>query len=533
METVDDNAAAVRVELSDDNQRPADVTGPNGGDGGRTRLLVAVGIATALVVALIVALRPDEGRTAAGTPITAPTTTTTADGLEASDVGIKDEDQGVTTAPDSSAAANSLGDADTEFDYEQAESDAFFFSVVNADLGWTALTFGSTQGAGVLLRSIDGLRWEELPAESLPDGDLLGLDRFGDAYVIAVDERQTWSQPDFDFSTGELPEHRISVWTSLDAVNWFPSDLPTLEGEGYPYPVSFTPESYVVPMRVDPGGTNENLVEFLAPFVDAATANEVCSSRLEFGQEVMLSALLDCDGQVLATVSEADHPEDFAVLRRNYCVEAARESGLQRFSWALVARGVESVRGTISDTPAIFGKAVGGGYVHRTRPSIASPLPEECGGERADFLPGPSSISFWTPTAGPVDVTPVEELRAPPGFGFPGEVVLADDGRVFVVVDGRVFAGEPPFQEWESVFDSVDLTSEVEDHRLSVTNDGAVAGLEIDGEFWVARRDGPWEIVELGAASFATSVLVATPDFVIVSVEGVAPTRLLKIPFPS
>lgn len=530
MGTVEQPTAAVRIELSNDDGSIVPPPVEPGGSGAKGAKMIGVIVSGLVVVAAMIWLtRPDDGQTAVGTPITVPTTVPT--GSDSSDGRVNSERDGLpppttTSEPDP---------ARTE--YESVELETFFFSMVEAELGWIAFGIDAQTNVGALYRSTDGLNWNALPDDTLPAGDPIGLDRIDDRYVIAVDEERTWSQGDFSFGFGEdeqYPDHRISVWTSTDAVNWTPSDLPTLEGTGYPYFVTFTQDSYTVPMLVSPDDPHRFLTQLLGPFVDAEVAARVCSSERTFESEVRTIELRDCAGEVVAEVNENDFPDDFEDVWRPYCVEIARSWSGQGFSSMLVRRDGPPIRAELRDWGSMFGRAASTGYLSMPQ-GLEETLPSECGGSDVGTAVPETTLLFWTPDEGERDVLPagLERSELVPQFGT--GVVRGEDGRYYVALSGSVWAGVPPFTEWEEVLASpIDGSSTTRSNGetfLSLSGDGSHALLAVPGALFVAPLDGEWTQVPFEESDgFFTQIGVATDDYVVVGVQGPSGGRLIKVP---
>lgn len=530
MATVEQRTAAVRIELSNDDGSIVPPPVEPGGSGAKGAKMIGVIVSGMVVVAAMIWLtRPDEGQTAVGTPIRVPTTVPT--GTDASDGRVDSERDGVPAPTTTSEPAV----ARTE--YESAEVGTFFFSMVEAELGWIALGIDAETNAGALYRSIDGLNWNAVPDDTLPVGDLLGLDRIDGSYFIAVDEERTWSEGDFAFDVGEdeqYPDHRITVWTSSDAITWSSSDLPRLEGNGYPYFVTFTQDSYVVPMLVRPDDPYRYLTVLLAPFVDAEVAALVCSAERTFETEVRTVELKDCAGDVVAAVTEDEFPDDFENVWRPWCVDVARARAGQGFSSALVTRDGAPITAELRDWSSMFGRAVSTGYLSMSEGFPQAGLPSECGGSDETVF-GETRLVFWTPDEGERDVLPagVERSNIDPQFG--SGLVRGKDGRYYAALGGSVWAGAPPFAEWEEVLvtpiDRSSTTRSNGESFLSLSGDGRYALLAVPGALFVAPLDGEWTQVAFEESfGFITQIGVATDDYVVVGVQGPSGDRLIKVP---
>ncbi len=479
---------------------------------------LAVGIL--IVSAMIWATRPDDGQTAAGTPITVPTTVPTTV---------------PSTVPNERETSSEPVEAEANLLYESVEVTGLIASVVDADVGWIALSIENGSNAGALFRSVDGLNWTALPVGPLPRGDLLGLDRFDDTYVIAVDEARSWSESNPDFEGGGYPDHRISVWTSTDAVNWTPSDLPLLEGNGFPYLVSFTRDSYVVPMihGEDPDAV---LIEFLAPFVDAETAALVCSSRPTFETEIRTVELLDCDGEVLSEVREADFAEDFEDVWQSYCIDEARRQGRRRFQSVFVERGTLPIRVEMSASRGLFPRAVPNGFLSRAHSDSSFGLQQECGGTGSQGAFEVVGLTFWSSGAGTQDVRPTTPVASDYSLGFGASIARGPDDRYHVTMGGSVWSGIAPFDQWKEVLappidGSASGTASRETH-LSLSGDGRYALLVMTDTLYVAPLGGDWVEVPFAEPLGFTQIVVATNEYVVVMEQGPRGQRLIKIPLP-
>jgi hypothetical protein len=530
MGPADETRAAVRIELADDVGVVAPPGHePGGGPGRGLSLVLMVLAAFGLVVLLVVVTRPSEGETAAGTPITSPTTTRVpTESNSATSAGGDSFEEGDVLSPSTTTTEDDQGDR-----LETSEIDVLIFNVVEAEFGWIALGFGLDDNTGALWRSTDGLEWSEVPEVSLPSGDLLGFDRFDGTYVLAVDELETWSSPSaFDFEAGSFPDHRISVWTSRDAAVWAPSDLPIVEGVGFPYPVSFSPTSYAVPLIDAPEVPNDFLVGFLAPFVDADDAAQVCSSRPQVEADSLAVILEDCDGAVVAEVRREDHPDTFDRLEQSICLQLVLSAGRQRFSTVFAERGADAVRAEFGLDVNLFGRATADGVLTFASWGGISPLPAGCDGE--SLGPADLGLYHWTVDGGSDDVSPIE-LSDPQDLRYPfGVMGRSPDGRFFVVSAGSVWSAQPPFDRWDEVVMPLD-TSRVggnEGVRTTISSDGrfAMASSEA-GLHLAATDDGRWtELQDIGRNRQAHRILLATDDYVIVVASS--GDRLAKIPIP-
>lgn len=535
MGTVEERGAAVRIELGGDDEAivppPVDSVGASGA-GGRTIGVVLVGVL--LVGALIWSTRPDDGETAAGTPITVPTTI--ADDTEASDGSVDSEVPGATPSTTTSEGATS--DAREEFeDYASVPAEqSFLLSIVQADLGWVALGLGVRGGAvaGNLLRSVDGLSWSPITEGSLPDGDLVGLDRIDGVYIVAVDEAASWSKDGSAGQDGRLPDHRISVWTSSDAVKWAPSDLPVLEGNGFPYFVSFTEDAYVVPMVVAPEAPGRYLVELLAPFVDAETAATVCSSKRTFETEIRSVELRSCDGRLVAELTEAEFPVDFERVWPLHCVDVARSLSAQNYATMFVERDAPPVRAEITDTESLFGQAVPAGVLQLERRFGDQGLPTECGGTSDDRNRlADTRLVYWSSATGERDVMPdgIDDAEGYVGFGR--NIVRGPDDRYYFALGGAVWAGTAPFDDWERVLAppaDVGSSARVSPSHLSLSGDGGHALLASPGSLWVAPLDGEWTQIDFDDSYGFVEIVVATDQYVVVRVQGATGQQHVQVP---
>ncbi len=523
--------AAVRVELGEDDGivgAPPVEPAERSGAGGRTIGVVIAGLL--IVGAMIWITRPDDGQTAAGTPITVPSTAPPEERTSGEVVG--SEDNGVRT-PTTTSEDDVARPA-----FDSVVANAFLFSIVRADLGWIALGFGDNNPSATLFRTIDGLNWTNFANDSLPDGDLLGLDRYDGTYMIAIDEGRTWSEARFDFEeTGTYPEHRVSIWTSTDAVTWKASDLPVLEGVGFPYLSSLTRDSYVVPMIDAPENRQEALIEFLAPFVDADVAALVCSSSKTYETATPTVVLEDCDGEILAEVAADEFPDDFDKVWNDYCVELARSSGSQRFTSIVVTREGAPARVELSSSRGLlFGRAVPNGFLTRSQVASEVGLPEECGGtfDPAPGGPAGSGITFWGAETGQRDVTPTTPSVSDEFIGFDSTMVLGLDDRLYVTMGGSVWAGIAPFDEWEQVLTTppeIRFSLATSLARLTLSGDGWYALLAMPDNLYVAPLGGgEWSHVAYDGWSDTPQIIVATDDYIVVRDQGDSEDRFVKVP---
>lgn len=534
--SLDDNSpAAVRIELSIDGDLAAPPPlEPEGSRGGRNTV-VAILVATLLVAGLLYATRPAEGETAAGTPISGPPTTVERGSAETN----ADELTGSTSqSPDSSSEEGtsedgSVSDSPTEpAQIDSVDFDIFMFSVVRADVGWLGLGFsGNTPG---LWRSVNGLNWTALPADTLPAGDLVGFDRIDGVYVVAIDEEQSWSENGFNLDEGEFPRHRISVWQSSDAVNWFATERPVLEGIGFPYPASFSRDSYVVPM-VEPNNSDETLVRFLEPFVDDATAMRVCSMRRDFSESTMIVILEDCAGDVVAEIRETAFPDDFDRLTRDYCLEQALSIDAQRTLSVVVRNDEPAQKVVLDDTFGLFGRALPNGFVTQTGFSISGTVSSECGGD-VEREPQTNGVLYWTDEVGQIDVTPPhrgDDANEPWVASPQGRLSLIDGdegARLRVANDEGIWEGEPPFDSWQLVAAPPELEQALQGERpptISLSQDGSAALVQTRERLhlWTS---GEWSVIDFTELD-SVELLVSNDEIVIVSGQSSRGPRLTRI----
>jgi len=530
-------APSVRIELSDvgGTVPPPVASGSPGAGNGRVGL-IALAVSLGLFAVLMLMIRPKDGETAAGTPITVPTATVpTESGPPESRPDVLDRIpvKDATEDPATDRLRNGS-------DYETANNDMFIFSLVEADSGWLALGFGQEGANGGLWRSTDGLTWDSLESDTLPSGDVLGFDRIDKTYVLAVDELRTWSSDTaFDFGDGNFPEHRITVWISLDAVNWVPSEWPATAGVGFPYPVSFSRRSYAVPMIDAAPGDNALLAALLEPFVAADLAQDVCSVERRFQDPSNSVVLSDCEGQPIIEVFEQDHPGTFGHLWREFCLGIARSSGLQRYS-TVYSEGlntgpdIEPTRIEFDDQLALFGKALDEGFQSRSADLGNESLPTECGGVATPFNAGVDDrLLYWTSLGGLVDVSPARGVIG--ASGPEGAAVIGSDGRYYVAMGGSVWAGTPPFEDWEQILappEDENAPFAGRTARVSLAFDGSLAMASAPGKLWFAEPKGEWFDVPFVQSSPDPQILLATDEFAIIQPDGFGSQRLVKVDFP-
>lgn len=533
MATDKPSAAAVRIELANDDGTIVPPPAEPAGRGSNAKAIGALAIGILIVSVMVWATRPDDGQTAAGTPITVPTTVPDEIDTPSEEVGSEEDDVTPSTTTSEDDVANAVDETDT---YESAAVHAFISSIVEADVGWMAFGFGNNTITASLFRSVDGLNWTPIPEGVLPAGDLLGLDRFDDTYVVAVDEAQSWSETGFDFEDGVYPDHRIRVWTSTDTETWEPSDLPGLDGNGFPYSVSFTPDSYVVSLLDAPDNPDEVLIDFLAPFVDAETAIRVCSSQRLFETASRTVELTDCEGGFVAEVVEDEYPDDFENVWLTWCIDNARSVGRQRFSSVFTRRQGEPSRIELAGVAGRFALATSTGVLSRTQAGAQLGLPVECGGA-GDGSEVVSGLTFWSQATGSVDVTPTSPGAADEAQGLGPSVSRGEDDRYYVSVGGSVLAGTAPFDSWEEVLappiDGLVAGTTVPSSRLTLSSDGRHAFVDLRGMLYLAPLGGDWIEVPVNEPLGFTRIVVATNEYVVVIDQGrPGGQRLVKIPLP-
>lgn len=514
-----DDAASVRVELSDESGA-IELPDVHGGRSGRSRAgLGALVVAFGLVAALVFANRPDDGTSASGTPITIPTTAA-LDVDTSVDTPLDDvpRDEGVVSTTTSEPTVDDL---------ERVPFDAFFLDIVEVGIGWIGLAFDGESSAG-LWRSLDGLNWEQLSPERLPSGDMLGFDRIEENYLLAIDENETWSDSNaFNFDVG-LPDHRITVWSSPDAVNWEPSGHPTLEGTGFPYPISFGQDGYVVPMVIEPEVPGQELIDFLAPFVDAETAVRACTRTPIRDGESLTVVLRDCDGEIVAELAEAVHTDTFSVLESDYCFSVARDLGGVDAMVTFVTRGGEPVSESMADPSWLFGQATGTGFLTSRQfgPSLESP---ECGGSGEL----PPSLVFTSPEKAFIDVSPLTTPESNVSFGPLNTATRGADGRYFVVVAGSLWAAAEPFETWERVLLApTDTPSDAGEGFLTLDATARTAMFVAPNGLSVATIGGEWVELSSPRTLGPNGILVSTDGYVVVQSFGGVGQELVKVPIP-
>lgn len=527
MGSEDDSPAAVRIELSTGDDLTNHAPLATEASHARGKVVLALLAAALLVAGLLSLTRPDDGETAAGTPITAPTTTDVDEApATSSDQGTGDEV--IDEAGDEGSATDTIAEPPQ---FETADFDTFMFSVVSADIGWLGLGFsGDATG---LWRSVDGLDWTALPDDALPPGDLLGFDRIDGVYLIAMDELRSWTEGGFNFENGESPRHRITVWQSSDAVNWFPTERPVLEGTGFPYPASFSRDAYVVPM-VEPSTSHDAVIAFLEPFVDATVAGEVCAMRRASTEAEVAVVLEDCDGEIIAEVSEADFPDDFVRLTRDYCLEVALSIDAQRALSVVVENDAPTQRIELDDGFALFSRALPGGFIAPTGVSVADNLPLDCGGE-VEGDSQTNGVVYWTEETGHIDVTPPLDsgsINFGSNFSSPqGRLSLIpgdDSARVRVINGDGIWESEPPFESWNRLVPPPPVAAELlGGATMSLSRDGSAAVVQTRERLhlWAG---GEWTAIEFNELE-GVELLVSNEEMVIVSGRSRRGARLMRV----
>lgn len=520
-----EDAASVRVELADDADSIEIPVAPDARSGRGRAGLGALVVALGLVAVLVFTNRPDDGTNAAGTPITIPTTTA----LEVQttiDSPLED------TSRDGSAADDSVAPTTTSEptanDLETVPFDAIFLDVIDVDLGWIGLAFEGDPSSAALFRSLDGLNWDPLASDTLPPGDLLGFDRIEGTYRLAVDENESWSDPNaFNFDEG-FPGHRISVWSSVDAVTWEPSGLPTLEGTGFPYPISFGEDGYVVPMVIEPEVIGQELIDLLAPFVDAETAVRACSRSQGRDGDALTVVLRDCDNEIIAELAEADYPDTFDVLESDYCFSIARESSGLDASVTFVASSGDPVSSPLPEPSWLFGQATASGFL-TARPFGPSLELPECGG--AGELS--ASLLFGSAEAGFIDVSPATTLESNLLVGPLNTAIRGSDGQYYAAVAGSVWAADEPFEDWEEILQPpISAPSDQSERMLMLDPTGRTAVFAEPDRLSVAIIGGEWVAASVPSTLIPNGILVSTDDYVILQSFGPTGLELVKVPIP-
>ena len=527
MSIADENAPSVRVEFGDV-EPGTDVAQiepgkPSNGASGKRALVVAA-VALFAVVGLIAALSPSSGSTAAGTPIT--TTTIPPDTTEVpSTTASVDDEEGVQDGVNSSASNGDPIDL-----YESAESPFLAFNVVAADVGWFVHGFDDDAQEGALYRSQDGLTWDRLDLSGVTNGLVVGFERVGDTFVVAIDGRSAWS----DTTDGDLDTrgYEISFWESPDAANWVPAvGRPTMTGSGFPYPVKLSAAASVIPVITPPSASSlSGLANYLSGVMSAEMAQQVCgaTTRLVPDTETEMIIFRDCDGEVLI---EVEGEEATALINGDgpgvsICIDQLRAFGGQ--SSSLRYQGVDGGTETVdlSNQFALFGSLVGETFLGSLPSGSSTDGSFDCGQLPEASVDG--GVLQWSPGEG-VETVALPEVS--PEVSFQG-VAIAADGSAYLAGETSVLRASPPYTEWESlaIVDPADAP------------DGGLRGISIaadatmfmasDGAEWFFARPGDteWTSVPARSRDFG-SVLFAGDDFAIVEVQR-AETTLIKVPLP-
>jgi len=202
---------SVRVEFDDlsGGAGPA----PEAPNSGRRLLPLVLLVAAGVVAAIVFASRPEDGRTAADTPIAASSTTT----------------EPVEPAADAPPTTASVQTSEFEGVSEWTPQNGLLTSPTPADFGWLAME-GQRSG-GRLVRTTDGLSWDRVDT-NLPDSALLRIRRADDGrFVALVDSTEG---PDGGFA--------LDRWTSEDAVTWERTGPGAFTGPGATFAIFETGE---------------------------------------------------------------------------------------------------------------------------------------------------------------------------------------------------------------------------------------------------------------------------------------------------
>ena len=531
MTTADETAPSVRVELGDLGPgvdiAPIEPGKQSNGATGKRALAIAA-VALLGIVGLIAALSPTPGSTAAGTPITTttipPDTTQAPASIDAEDV--TDESVDGENGADDDGAESGLRDPIGL--YESAESPFLVFNVVAADVGWFVHGYDNEAQDGALYRSLDGLNWDRLDLTSVTSGSVVGFERLGGTYVVAIDERNAWN--DTNGADLETSGYEISFWESPDAANWVPAvGRPSANGQGFPYPVKFSETATLIPQIQSPGESSlPALVSYLSGVMDAETAQQVCGATTRLEPETLVETIIfrDCEGEVLI---EVEGEEASALINApgpgvSICVEELRAFSAQSYSLQYFGTDGSTEVVDLADRFALFGELVGETYLGSMPPNGGIVGPSSCGQERAESTE--AGLVLWSPDS---EIETVEVLDISPEVSFFGVAVNADN-HAFLAGDSTVLRAVPPYTAWESL-DIGDPAEEPEGgpRRISIAPDGSMF-MATDGDEWFFARPGDtdWVQVEARSRDFG-NVLLGGEDFAIVEVQR-GENTLVKVP---
>lgn len=500
--------SSVRVELgAPDATDTPNVPSPSSDDSSSPRVVIAVVVAIVAVLLLLFALRPDDGRSAAGTPITVPTA----------------------PPPETSVPIEPGEDPSSdEIDLESAEMASFPFDVVETRSGWVGLAADPT-GSTALWRSVDGLLWSAIPADDVPEGDIIGVDYINGEYLIAVDVLRSRSQ-DLLLRDSAFPEHDVQVFRSGDAVTWSPdSDFAELVGSGFPLSAQFSEDALLVPM-VGPGpdGLDDQLIELLGDFMPDAVAIEVCRAVRRPEGDGPAIVFLDCLDEELLVLTPDYLPEWEAELfgeaRIERCIDAVRFRSGQREYYNYLQRSEPLVEIDARPGSPLNGVQIPGGVLMVSHPSINGVSCPD-GLPLDDSSPREMAIERWTRSEGLVAVAEVAG-----SFQFVGEMAALDDGRVRISTFQQVWESSEPYADWEVVFERSDFDI---GQTLSLAPDGSMfVGPTSSGSLLFGTGDAqPFE-VDLGRRIDFVQLVIAEPDYAIVAMfDERGATELTKVPF--
>jgi hypothetical protein len=458
---------SVRVEFDDlsGGAGPA----PEAPNSGRRLLPLVLLVAAGVVAAIVFASRPEDGRTAADTPIAASSTTT----------------EPVEPAADAPPTTASVQTSEFEGVSEWTPQNGLLTSPTPADFGWLAME-GQRSG-GRLVRTTDGLSWDRVDT-NLPDSALLRIRRADDGrFVALVDSTEG---PDGGFA--------LDRWTSEDAVTWERTGPGAFTGPGATFAIFETGEVTLVLAEAPSDEPIPAVSEVLSEFIDADVAAQVCAVE---PNGLLNFIVYDCAGNELLRLDDVSNEvEDriaFAgqVLRFRYAVHVSIEGGP---STTIPLPPATSLVGI---SPANDGFLA---LVIDASDAIADPVRLLTAGLFAELRHYGVDGEVRT-----IEDAPVE------GQPFGDQLLPGIDGRVYLSQTNGLHAANPPYEDWSVVADGpngdIPLGSEI---RVLRGSDLLTFSDLNEGRIWISREGGDWQRIDVPSGVVFEAVL-ATEDYIV------------------
>ncbi len=462
-----DGNGSVRIEL-DDPSGGRDLAAPVPSGGSRRYLPMVLALAAAAVAALVFVGRPESGRTAADTPITATSSTTS-----------------VPTTASAPATTASVSTSEFEGVSEWTPQRGFLSSPVPADFGWLAME--GPRSGGRLVRSTDGLNWDRVES-NLPDGALLRVRRGVDGQFSAL------------VDSADAPDGRFSLdrWTSDDAVDWERTEPAAFSGAGETFAIFETGDVTLVLAEAPSTEPIPAVSEVLTEFIDVETAAQVCGVE---PNGLLNFIVYDCDGEELLRLDDVSNEiEDriaFAgqVLRFRYFVNVSVSGGPPATILLPPATSLVGI------SPADDGFLA---LVIDASDAIADPVRLLTAGLFAQLRHYGVDGTIRN-----IENAPVE------GQPFGDQLLPGADGRVYLSQTNGLHAADPPYEAWSVVAEGpngdIPLGSEI---RVLRGSDLLTFSDLNSGRIWVSREGGDWRRIDVPSGVVFEAVL-ATDGYVV------------------